>query len=33
MAIITVNNLTKDYGHRHGVFSVSFEKEKGEAMR
>jgi ABC-2 type transport system ATP-binding protein len=32
MAIIEVVNLTKDYGHRRGVFDVSFAIEKGEVF-
>ncbi|MDR0861882.1 MAG: ABC transporter ATP-binding protein [Oscillospiraceae bacterium] len=32
MAIIEVNNLTKDYGHRRGVFDVSLQVEKGEVF-
>ncbi len=30
MAIIQIENLTKDYGHNRGVFDVSFSVEKGE---
>ncbi len=30
MAVIEVNQLTKDYGHNRGVFDVSFKVEKGE---
>jgi ABC-2 type transport system ATP-binding protein len=32
MAVIEVNNLTKDYGHRRGVFDVSLQVEKGEVF-
>lgn len=32
MAVIEVDNLTKDYGHRRGIFSVSFQIEKGEVF-
>jgi ABC-2 type transport system ATP-binding protein len=32
MAVIEVNKLTKDYGHRRGVFNVSFRIEKGEVF-
>jgi ABC-2 type transport system ATP-binding protein len=32
MAVIEVENLTKDYGHRRGVFDVSFQVERGEAF-
>ena len=30
MAIIQIENLTKDYGHNRGIFDVSFSVEKGE---
>ncbi|MEK5246982.1 ATP-binding cassette domain-containing protein [Bacillus sp. FSL R9-9530] len=30
MAVIQIDNLTKDYGHNRGVFDVSFKVEKGE---
>ncbi|MCD8286595.1 MAG: ATP-binding cassette domain-containing protein [Clostridia bacterium] len=30
MSIISVENLTKDYGRGRGIFNVSFEVEKGE---
>lgn len=32
MAVIEVNNLTKDYGFGRGVFDVSFKIEKGEVF-
>jgi ABC-2 type transport system ATP-binding protein len=32
MAVIEVENLTKDYGHRRGIFDVSFQIEKGEVF-
>jgi ABC-2 type transport system ATP-binding protein len=32
MAEIDVYNLTKDYGHRRGVFDVSLQVEKGEVF-
>lgn len=32
MAVIKVNNLTKDYGHERGIFNVSFQVEKGEVF-
>jgi ABC-2 type transport system ATP-binding protein len=32
MAVIEVNNLTKDYGHKRGVFDVSLHVEKGEVF-
>ncbi len=32
MAVIDVNNLTKDYGHGRGVFDVSAHVEKGECF-
>ncbi|MBE5960975.1 MAG: ABC transporter ATP-binding protein [Lachnospiraceae bacterium] len=32
MAVIEVNNLTKDYGHGRGVFNVSVQVEKGECF-
>jgi ABC-2 type transport system ATP-binding protein len=32
MAVITVNNLTKDYGRNRGVFDVSFAVGKGEVF-
>lgn len=32
MAVIEVNNLTKDYGHGRGVFDVSLQVEKGEVF-
>lgn len=30
MAVIQIENLTKDYGHNRGIFDVSFSVEKGE---
>lgn len=30
MSVISVNHLTKDYGHNRGVFDVNIEIEKGE---
>lgn len=30
MAVIEIDQLTKDYGHHRGVFDVSFKVEKGE---
>lgn len=32
MAVIKVNNVTKDYGYGRGVFDVSFEIAKGEVF-
>lgn len=32
MAVIKVENLTKDYGNKRGVFNVSFEVNKGEVF-
>lgn len=32
MAVIKVENLTKDYGHNRGVFDVTFNVEKGEVF-
>ncbi|MCI2069435.1 MAG: ATP-binding cassette domain-containing protein [Bacilli bacterium] len=32
MSVIEINNLTKDYGSGRGVFSVSFQVEKGECF-
>lgn len=32
MAVIEVDNLTKDYGHGRGVFDVSLRVEKGEVF-
>lgn len=32
MAVIEVNNLTKDYGHERGIFDVSLRVEKGEVF-
>ncbi|MGL5513936.1 MAG: ATP-binding cassette domain-containing protein, partial [Sporomusa sp.] len=32
MAIIKVENLTKDYGHGRGVYDVSFHIGKGEVF-
>lgn len=32
MALIEVNELTKDYGHGRGVFNVSIKVEKGECV-
>lgn len=32
MAVIEVNNLTKDYGHGRGVYNVSFQINKGEVF-
>ena len=31
MGIIEVENLTKDYGFKRGVFGISFKIKKGEA--
>lgn len=31
MSVIEVENLTKDYGFKRGVFGISFQIEKGEA--
>jgi len=30
MAVLQIDNLTKDYGHGRGVFNVTFNVEKGE---
>lgn len=30
MAVIDIENLTKDYGHNRGVFDLTFKVEKGE---
>jgi len=30
--VITVNNLTKDYGNNQGVFNISFDVKKGEVF-
>lgn len=32
MAIIEVDNLTKDFGHGRGIYSVSFQVQKGEVF-
>ncbi len=32
MSILSVDHLTKDYGHNRGVFDVSFDVEKGEVF-
>ena len=32
MAVIEVNNLTKDYNHGRGIYDVSFEVNKGETL-
>ena len=32
MAVIEVENLTKDYGHGRGVYDVSLAVEKGETL-
>lgn len=32
MAVIEVQNLTKNYGHGRGIFDVSFSVEKGETL-
>lgn len=32
MAVIEVKHVTKDYGHGHGIFDVSFEVQEGEAF-
>lgn len=32
MAVIEVQNLTKDYGHGRGIFDVSFSVTKGETL-
>jgi ABC-2 type transport system ATP-binding protein len=32
MAIIEVNNLTKDFGYGRGIYSVSFQVQKGEVF-
>lgn len=32
MSVIEVNQLTKDYGHNHGIFDVSFTVNKGETL-
>lgn len=32
MAVIEVNNLTKDYDHGRGIYDVSFEVYKGETL-
>lgn len=32
MAVIEVNNLTKDYDHGRGIYDVSFEVNKGETL-
>lgn len=32
MAIIEVDNLTKDFGHGRGIYSVSFQIQKGEVF-
>lgn len=32
MADIEVINLTKDYGHKRGIYNVSFEVKKGETL-
>lgn len=32
MAVIEVQNLTKNYGHGRGIFDVSFSVAKGETL-
>jgi ABC-2 type transport system ATP-binding protein len=32
VSVIEVNNLTKDYGHRRGIFDVSFQIGKGQVF-
>ncbi len=32
MAVVEVKNLTRDYGHKRGVFDLSFSVEKGEVF-
>ncbi|NLO48217.1 MAG: ABC transporter ATP-binding protein [Clostridiales bacterium] len=32
MSVISVNNITKDYGNSRGVFNISFTVEDGEVM-
>ena len=32
MSVIEVKHVTKDYGHKRGIFDVSFEVKKGEAF-
>lgn len=32
MSVITIKNLTKDYGNQKGVFDLSFEIQKGEVF-
>lgn len=32
MSVLTVDSLTKDYGHGRGVFDVSFEVQRGEVF-
>ncbi|WP_258088708.1 hypothetical protein [Weissella fangxianensis] len=30
MAVIDIDHVTKDYGHKRGIFDVSFSVKKGE---
>lgn len=32
MNVIEINNLTKDYGDRKGIFSINFSVKKGEVL-
>lgn len=32
MSMVEVQNLTKDYGNKRGVFSLNFSIEQGEAV-
>ena len=32
MSIINIQNLTRDYGSKKGVFDVSIQVEKGEVL-
>lgn len=32
MSVISINNLTRDYGNNKGIFDVSFNVEKGEVF-
>ena len=32
MSVISIKNLTKDYGNNKGVFDLSFEIPKGEVF-